>query len=108
MSTEYLVSSGLLDELDGLNPTRALILEAYYAMRRTCRPTEIGTPQIGAWIKRREPNEALPSDSLILLTLHQAEVVHRGPGRPRNDHSPMPAPPLFPRNRLLPRGWVQR
>jgi hypothetical protein len=27
-------SHGLLDEIDGLNPARALILQAYYALRR--------------------------------------------------------------------------
>jgi hypothetical protein len=103
---ECLVSTGLLDEVDGLNPARALILQGYYALRRVYPPTQIGAPQIGAWIKRNEPDEALPSDSLILLTLRQAGVVHRPPGRPRGDRpTPVPAPPLFLLRRLRLHGW---
>ncbi len=76
---EYLVSHGPLDELDGLNPSRALILQAYYALRRTYPPTQIGTPQISAWIKLQEPDEPVPSDSLILLTFRHTKLVHRPP-----------------------------
>ena len=98
---QCLVSTGLLDAVDGLNPTRALILQAYYALRHLYPPTQIGAPQIGAWIKRHEPDESLPSDSLILLTLRRAEVVHRPPGRPRGDRpTPVPAPPFFLPRRL--------
>lgn len=94
-------SNGPLDELDGLNPTRALILQAYYALRRTYPPTQIGVPQITRWIKVNEPDESFPSDSLIQLTLRQADVVHRRPGRPRGDcPTPVPAPPFFVRRRL--------
>jgi hypothetical protein len=75
--------SGHLDELDGLNATRALILEAYYALRRRSTPREIGTRQIAVWIERHEPEESMPSDALIQLTLKQAKVPHRRPGRPR-------------------------
>jgi hypothetical protein len=75
--------SGHLDELDGLNATRALILQAYYALRRRSAPREIGTRQIAEWIKRHEPKEAMPSGALIQLTLTQAKVPHRLPGRPR-------------------------
>jgi hypothetical protein len=93
--------SGRLDELDGLNPTRALILQAYYALRRHYAPTQIGTPQIVAWIKHDEPDESLPSDALIQLTLAGAKVPHRHPGRPRRDSAaPVPAPPLCPPHRL--------
>jgi hypothetical protein len=93
---ETLVLNGHLDESDGLNPTRALILQAYYALRRTYPPTQIGVPQIEAWIKRYEPDESSPSESLILLTLRNAEVVHRGRGRPRRDApTPVPAPPFL-------------
>jgi hypothetical protein len=100
---ECLVSNGLLDELDGLNPTRALILQAYYALRRTYAPTQIGTRQIAQWIKLHEPDESFPSDSLILLTLRQAQIAHRPRGRPRRDRpTPVPAPPfLLPRRLLL-------
>jgi hypothetical protein len=78
-----LVASGRLDERDGLNPTRALILQGYYALRRSYAPTQIGTPQVAAWIKHYEPDEALPSDALIQMTLANAKVPHRPPGRPR-------------------------
>jgi hypothetical protein len=79
------ISLGLLDEGDGLNPTRALILQAYYALRRTRLPLHIGTRDISEWIKAREPKEALPSDSLIQLTLRHVGLAHRAPGRPRHD-----------------------
>jgi len=93
-----LVMSGHLDERDGLNPTRALILQAYYALRRCYAPTQIGTRQIAAWIKHYEPDESLPSDALIQLTLVGAKVPHRRPGRPRRDSAaPVPASPLCPR-----------
>jgi hypothetical protein len=82
---EDTLSPGLLDEHDGLNPTRALILQAYYALRRTRRPIHIGTRDISVWIKAREPGESLPSDSLIQLTLMRAGLAHRAPGRPRRD-----------------------
>ena len=101
------VSCEHLDEVDGLNSTRALILQAYFALRRTYPPTQIGTAQITRWIEHCEPDEAVPSDSLVLLTLRQAKVVHRPPGRPRSDRpTPVPAPPLFlPRRpRLLGQG----
>jgi hypothetical protein len=79
------VLSGHLDELDGLNATRALILQAYYALRRIWTPRQIGTRQITAWIKQHEPEESMPSEALIQLTLTQAKVPHRLPGRPRKD-----------------------
>ena len=92
-----LVASGRLDELDGLNPTRALVLQAYYALRRSYAPTWIGTPQVAAWIKHYEADEALPSDALIQMTLANAKVPHRPPGRPRHDSAaPVPAPPFCP------------
>jgi hypothetical protein len=93
---DALALSGHLDERDGLNPTRALILQAYYGLRRTYAPTQIGTRQITDWIKLYEPNESLPSESLILLTLRQTKVPHRSRGRPRlDDPTPVPAPPFF-------------
>jgi hypothetical protein len=84
---EPTLSPGLLDERDGLNPTRALILQAYYALRRTRPPNHIGARDISSWIRAREPDEPLPSDSLILLTLARASLAHRAPGRPRCDSS---------------------
>jgi hypothetical protein len=96
-----LVMNGRLDELDGLNPTRALILQAYYTLRRSYAPAQIGTPQISGWIKYYEPDESLPSDALIQLTLAAAKVPHRRPGRPRGDSAaPVPAPPFCPPHRL--------
>ena len=83
-----------LDRVDGLNPTRALILQAYFAMRRTCAPGQIGTRQVAGWIKLNEPAEPVPSDTLILTTLKHNKLVHRGSGRPRRDQ-PMPVPPLL-------------
>jgi hypothetical protein len=95
------LSAGLLDDRDGLNPTRALILQAYYALRRMCAPDRIGCREIGAWIKAHEPKESFPSDSLIRLTLTHAGIAHRAPGRPRNG-SRVPLPPfvLAPRRRF--------
>jgi hypothetical protein len=98
---------GHLDKLDGLNPTRALILQAYYALRRTSPPRQIGTRQIALWIRQHEPQESMPSDALIQLTLTQAEVPHRLPGRPRNGSAALgspflrlaPAPPTSQRPR---------
>jgi hypothetical protein len=109
MSGRLDVTSGRLDELDGLNPTRALILQAYYALRRCYAPTQIGTGQISAWIKHYEPDESLPSDALIQMTLANAKVPHRRPGRPRNGSAaPVPAPPLCPPRRPRPLGAGQR
>ena len=96
---DALSSNALLSELDGLNPARALIMQAYYALRRTYSPTQIGTRQVVAWIGHHEPDEPRPSESLVQLTLHQTGVVHRGRGRPRCDSpTPVPVPsnpPLF-------------
>jgi hypothetical protein len=103
------MTSGRLDELDGLNPTRAMILQAYYALRRCYAPTQIGTSQISAWIKHYEPDESLPSDALIQMTLANAKVPHRRPGRPRHGSAaPVPAPPLYPPHRLRLLGRGQR
>jgi hypothetical protein len=98
-----LSACGRLHELDGLNSTRALILQGYYALRRTYAPTQIGTREVSAWIAYYEPEESQPSDALIQLTLAHAKVRHRAPGRPRGDSSaPVPAPPFFlPRRSLL-------
>jgi hypothetical protein len=105
---ESLVCRDLLDELDGLNPARALILQAYYALRRAYGPMQIGTQQIVAWIKAYEPEESFPSESLILLTLRQANVVHRPRGRPRHDRpTPVPGSPFLQpaRSRNRARRW---
>jgi hypothetical protein len=91
------ISAGLLDEGDGLNPTRALILQAYYALRRTRVPVHIGTRDISVWIKAREPDEPRPSESLNRLTLVSANLAHRAPGRPRHDGpAKVTGPPFLP------------
>lgn len=92
-----LALSGHLDDLDGLNPTRALILQGYYALRRTLTPRQIGTRQIATWIRQHEPQESMPSDALIQLTLTQAHVPHRLPGRPRNGSAALASPFLLQR-----------
>jgi hypothetical protein len=105
---EDAISAGLLDEGDGLNPTRALILQAYYTLRRTRLPRHIGCRDISVWIKAHEPCESLPSDSLIRLTLTRAGLAHRVPGRPRHDGPRMPASPFLPTRRRLPRDPARR
>src|SRR5262245_58860223 len=95
---ESTLSPGLLDECDGLNPCRALILQAYYALRRRYVPGRIGCREIAKWIKLHEPKESLPSDALIRLTLVHAGIAHRSPGRPRND-SRVRVPPFVVANR---------
>ena len=100
---------GRLDELDGLNATRALILQAYYALRRCYAPTRIGAHEIASWIKHHEPHESQPSIALIQLTLAHAEVSHRAPGRPRRESRvPVAASPFLFRRRLLPRALKPR
>ena len=106
---ECLSLDGHLDKRDGLNPTRALILHAYYGLRRMYPPTQIGTSEIGAWIKRYAPDESFPSESLILLTLRRAGLTHRPRGRPRSDGpTPVPAPPFLSQDRPPPRASAQR
>ena len=97
------VSSGHLDEFDGLNATRALILQAYYGLRRTSAPRQIGTRQIAAWIRQHERGESMPSDALIQLTLTHAKVPHRLPGRPRKGSAVLSlASPFFVLRRPVP------
>jgi hypothetical protein len=100
---------GRLDELDGLNATRALILQAYYALRRLYTPTRIGAREIAAWILHYEPDESQPSVALIQLTLAHAKVPHRAPGRPRRESfAPVPASPLLFRHQPLLRALEPR
>jgi len=97
-----MVDGGLGELLveDGINPTRALILQAYYGLRRSHAASEIGTREIVAWIEAREPDTEVPSLSLIHLTLEQAGVAHRGPGRPSN--KVQGPPPFYPAVRSNP------
>lgn len=103
------VSSGQLDELDGLNATRALILQAYYALRRRVTARQIGTSDIAEWIKRHEPQDMMPSQPLIQLTLTRAKVPHRLPGRPRAETSTASVDtPFLPLSQAPPCGRQQR
>jgi hypothetical protein len=92
-------STVLLDDRDGLNSARALILQAYYALRRAFAPDWIGCGEIAAWIKVHEPKEPMPSDALIRLTLRRHGIAHRAPGRPRNDSRVTTSPFLSARRR---------
>lgn len=87
-----IVSDGLGDPLgeDGLNAGRALILHAYYGLRCTRAPQDIGTTEIVRWIEEHQPHQTRPSPSLIRLTLVNAKVPHRPPGRPESE------PPFCP------------
>ena len=85
---------------DGLNSTRALILHAYFGLRRTQQPTTIGAREIATWIETHEKEESIPSPSLIQLVLAHAKVPHRKPGRPRLS-APKSAPPLCKRRGKL-------
>lgn len=69
---------------DGINPARALILQAYWALRREHPPANIGSREITGWIRSFEPYEPVPSQALIQLTLEHAGVARRAPGRPAN------------------------
>jgi hypothetical protein len=102
-------ASGRLHELDGLNAHRALILQAYYALRRFHPPTHIGAQEIAACIKHYEPDASQPSIALIQLTLAHAKVAHRAPGRPRRESlAPATASPLLFRRRLRRRALPPR
>lgn len=92
-------STVLLDQRDGLNSARALILQAYYALRCACAPDRIGCGEIAAWIKIHEPKEPVPSEALIRLTLKRRGILHRAPGRPRDDSRVTISPFLSVRRR---------
>lgn len=49
---------------DGINPTHALILEAYWMLRREFAAESIGSTEIAPWIRTNEPDLSLPSPSL--------------------------------------------
>jgi hypothetical protein len=82
---------------DGLTPMRALILEAYYALRQVRAASTIGSAEIRKWIRTRKGCGDVPSESLVLLTLAEADVPRRGTGRPRRESrvQDASAPPLF-------------
>jgi len=90
---------------DDLTPTRALILEAYYALRRVRTAASIGSGEIRHWIRQHEGPGQIPSESLVLSTLIAAGVPRRGTGRPRRvPLSAAPAaPPFVPVRRNQPK-----
>jgi len=67
---------------DGINPTRALILQAYWSLRRHHPASALGTREILAQIRVLEPDLPLPSPALILTTLELVGVKRRAPGLP--------------------------
>jgi hypothetical protein len=76
---------------DGINSARALILHAYFGLRRSRAAEQIGTSEVISWIRMHEPDEPAPSASLVQLTLDEAGVSHRARGRPatNTDSSPL-------------------
>ena len=86
-----------------MTPLRALVLQAYWALRRVRTPDIIGTPDILNWIRTHAPRAEPPSATLVRVTLLAAEVPHRKGGRPRRE-STFPAlatPPFLPAPRHL-------
>ena len=79
---------------DGINPTRALILHAYWGLRYEHPAESIGTREISRWIRAHQRDVPVPSDSLIQLVVEQEKLAHRAPGRPRNDSK---LPPFLPK-----------
>ena len=92
-------ASYALKDVERLTPLRALVLQAYYGLRRSHEADEIGTSEIRAWIRAREPKVERPSGSLVRMTLLASGVPHRKEGRPRRGRllRIVPAsPPLSP------------
>lgn len=95
------VVSAVLPTADGVTPLRALVLQAYWALRRVRTPDLIGTPDLRAWIRTHAPYTDRPSDTLVRVTLLAVGVPHRKPGRPRRGTTPtpVPIPPFCPTRR---------
>ncbi len=68
--------------IDGVTPLRALVLQAYWALRRVRTPDQIGTPDIRFWIRANTPRAERPSDSLIRATLLAAKLPRRAGAEP--------------------------
>jgi hypothetical protein len=91
-------ASYALKGVERLTPLRALVLQSYYGLRRFHEADRIGTSEVRAWIRSREPGVERPSGSLVRSTLLAAGVPHRKEGRPRRGTALriVPAfPPLF-------------
>ena len=63
--------------IDGVTSLRALVMQAYWALRRVRTPDLIGTPDIRFWIRANAPRAERPSDSLIRATLLAARLPRR-------------------------------
>jgi hypothetical protein len=94
---------------DHLTPARALILQAYYALRGHTPAAQIGSHEIRVaireFIRLHRLSREVPCASLVRMTLLEAGVPHRPTGRPRKEsrtRDPQ-GPPLLPIRRQAPR-----
>jgi hypothetical protein len=71
-----------------IDATRALILHAYFGLRRTRTGRMIGVREVREWIGAHEPEADVPSDAVIQRALVAAGVAHRRPGKPHRDSRP--------------------
>jgi len=87
--------------IDGVTSLRALVMQAYWALRRVRTPDLIGTPDIRFWIRANAPRAERPSDSLIRATLLAARLPRRAGGRPRRGTTMpyVPVPPFLSASR---------
>ncbi|MFO0562486.1 MAG: hypothetical protein U0269_31000 [Polyangiales bacterium] len=85
-------------EADGINRARSRILEAYFFLRQRREASQIGATDILARLEQTSPDLTAPSPSLIVTTLREQGLIHRGRGRPRVETPPFlravrPTPP---------------
>jgi hypothetical protein len=73
---------------DAIDATRALILHAYFGLRRTRAGRSTGVREVREWIGTHEPETDVPSDAVIQRALVAAGVAHRRPGKPHRDSRP--------------------
>jgi hypothetical protein len=73
---------------DAIDATRALILQAYFALRRTRTGRAIGVREVREWIDVHAADTACPSDAVIQRALVAAGLTHRRPGKPHRDSQP--------------------
>jgi hypothetical protein len=101
-------ASYALKDVERLTPLRALVLQAYYGLRRFHEASGIGTAEIRAWIRAGEPNVERPSGSLVRSTLLAAGVPHRKEGRPRRGATLRIVPASPPLSPVTPDIWPPR
>jgi hypothetical protein len=85
-------------DADGINRARSRILEAYFFLRQRRDASQIGATDILVRLEQTSPELTAPSPSLIVTTLREQGLIHRGRGRPRVETPPFlravrPAPP---------------